>query len=925
MTQANTLAQLVQQALDHHRSGDLPAAEALYRRAVAIPPPNPDVLRLYGLLKHQQGDLDAAAELVEQALSLRHDHAETQVVLGRIRNDQRRMADAERAFRAAVALDPGSLDAHHRLAALLEAQGRWFDADRELRAAIAARPDAPAGHHRLGQFLVDRPKGGRRRVQEGEGHFRQALALALEAGDEALLPDLFHDLAQTLYLLDRHDEAADVCRQWLARQPDAAVARHMLASFSHTDVPARASDDYVRKVFDDFADKFDDRLVKDLQYRAPQLLVAAMAARVGEPAGTLDVLDAGCGTGLSAPLLRPFARRLVGVDLSPGMVEKARLRGGYDQLEVAELTAYLRYNPAAFDVVLSADTLIYFGDMAELLRAARGALRDGGWLVFSAESWDGDGFDIGVSGRYRHSPGYMHAALTRAGFTVTELGAGQVRNEGGQPVDGLIIVAQAVEAAAVADAAPLRAEAAPVAATRTAPVALAAGETPDLSRAIALLQQGQPAAAQPHLEGLLQHNPDHADALHFLGLLRQQQGHGDEAVRLIGRALALQPQNADAWFNLATLHAARDEFQQALDAYVAAMRSAPAFFRAYVALAELLERLEQPEQAIVVRRRLFEQAPGHPGNAHRLALLLTKLPDRDTPELEEAVACFRVAADAKPDDVEAARGLLLGLYTLKRHDEAADACRLLLARAPDDAFAQHMLAAFGGADAPARASDAYVRTLFEHFSARFDDHLVDRLAYHGPETLLALLTRCWPAGTGGLDILDAGCGTGLCAPLLRPFARTLTGIDLAFGMIERSMAHDEYDRLEVIEITRWVQAQDAAYDLVWVTDTFIYFGQLLEVLAGIAGALRERGWLAFTVEQMPDDRGGPHELDVNGRYRHARGYLEQVLDATGFGIEAIEGAPLRQERGQDVLAWYVVARRRDGSAGGGVSVANPRR
>jgi predicted TPR repeat methyltransferase len=56
----------------------------------------------------------------------------------------------------------------------------------------------------------------------------------------------------------------------------------------------------------------------------------------------LDVLDAGCGTGLCGAIVAPYARRLVGVDLSEGMLVHATSKNVYDSLIKAELTEYLR-------------------------------------------------------------------------------------------------------------------------------------------------------------------------------------------------------------------------------------------------------------------------------------------------------------------------------------------------------------------------------------------------------------------------------------------------------------------------------------------------------------------------------------------------------------------------------------------------------
>src|SRR5690606_18686156 len=242
-------------------------------------------------------------------------------------------------------------------------------------------------------------------------------------------------LGVTLYFLGREEEAADVHRLWLQREPDNPIPRHMLAACGGAQAPPRAADDYVRELFDRFAARFDEQLVGKLDYRAPQLRVEALEA---EPEARMDVLDAGCGTGLCGPLLRAQAATLVGVDLSEGMVAAARRRGGYDRLVVGELTAFIDADEAAYDAIVSADTLVYFGDLEEVVSASWRALRPRGRLAFTVEALaaEEDRVELGASGRYRHSRAHLERALSRAGFARPRIEAADLRKEAGEPVRG---------------------------------------------------------------------------------------------------------------------------------------------------------------------------------------------------------------------------------------------------------------------------------------------------------------------------------------------------------------------------------------------------------------------------------------------------------------------------------------------------------
>jgi predicted TPR repeat methyltransferase len=207
-------------------------------------------------------------------------------------------------------------------------------------------------------------------------------------------------------------------------------------------VPPRASDGYIVKAFDTFSGTFEAKLAQ-LEYRAPALVAEAIEEAGVAPSGALDVLEVGCGTGLCGPLLAPYARRLVGVDLSPGMLKHAARKDVYDLLVPGELTAFLRSSDeAAFDVIVSADTLVYFGPLEDVAAAAARALRPGGFLVFTLEEagWEDASVPhaIQTHGRYNHRRDYVERALADAGFAVA-IGHAELRLESGVPVRGLVV------------------------------------------------------------------------------------------------------------------------------------------------------------------------------------------------------------------------------------------------------------------------------------------------------------------------------------------------------------------------------------------------------------------------------------------------------------------------------------------------------
>jgi predicted TPR repeat methyltransferase len=245
-------------------------------------------------------------------------------------------------------------------------------------------------------------------------------------------------------VLGQRDKAIELYDEWLRDDPGHPVIAHLLAGCTGRDVPTRASNECVQIMFDNFAASFESKLAH-LQYRAPSLIQKMVESSNRPPDKSLDVLDAGCGTGWCGPLIAPYARHLTGVDLSAGMLEQAKGKDVYDDLIQGELTQFLASRPDSFDVIVSADTLVYFGDLAPVAAAARGALRPRGLFVFTLEQLVDDATSevrLEPHGRYTHAQHYVERVLKEASFS-SEIVHADLRLESGLPVPGLVVRATA--------------------------------------------------------------------------------------------------------------------------------------------------------------------------------------------------------------------------------------------------------------------------------------------------------------------------------------------------------------------------------------------------------------------------------------------------------------------------------------------------
>jgi predicted TPR repeat methyltransferase len=201
---------------------------------------------------------------------------------------------------------------------------------------------------------------------------------------------------------------------------------------------------YVRRLFDQHAPDFDQALVERLDYRGPELLLAALRPEQGQRFRLGSMLDLGCGTGLAGAAFRPHCDWLVGVDISPKMIEQARTKGLYDRFAIAELLEFLDGEKGAqHHLVLAADVFVYCCDLAPIAKGVAGVLAPSGRFAFTVETHDGPGVRLHETLRYAHGADHVRSALAAAGLQLTELQNVSTRTEKGVPVPGLLVIASA--------------------------------------------------------------------------------------------------------------------------------------------------------------------------------------------------------------------------------------------------------------------------------------------------------------------------------------------------------------------------------------------------------------------------------------------------------------------------------------------------
>ena len=386
---------------------------------------------------------------------------------------------------------------------------------------------------------------------------------------------------------------------------------------------------------------------------------------------------------------------------------------------------------------------------------------------------------------------------------------------------------------------------------------------------VALLRAGQAEVAIAPLRLAVEKDPALLPPYHHLGLALRAAGKGDEARQVLTEATRRDAGFAPAWNGLAVLEGEAGRFDEAAALFQRAVALRPDYAAAWHGLGHVLHQAGKKREAV---------------DTFRQALLASRRARQTTP---------------LPSVVSGApsRSLSASVAELERR----------IGQESGGTDLHYALATMTGIFSPGRVPQWAVAGLFDNYADTFDAHLRGQLEYRVPEmiaqTVAAIIDPEHPP-----DVLDLGCGTGLCGLLLRPLVATLAGVDLSANMVEKSRARNVYDRLEVGDLVGAIQARRQSLDLLTAADVFVYVGDLVPAFEAAREALRPGGRLVFSVEAGPGDRFvlGRHSR----RYAHAKAYVLHMADICGFKVESFEEITVRLECAKPVPGYLVMLQNR---------------
>ncbi len=426
-------------------------------------------------------------------------------------------------------------------------------------------------------------------------------------------------------------------------------------------------------------------------------------------------------------------------------------------------------------------------------------------------------------------------------------------------------------------------------------------------------------------ENALALEPEYAEAYNNLGNVYYIQENDEKALALYLRATELRPDYFGAWYNLGLLHQRQDNLTQAIEVYKTIVEQEE-LYPAYYQLGKLYQKVHDYEKSIEHYEKVLELEPNLVEVMQNLGAIYLDLGQyekaksylKKSEEYEEnvsdvqfnlgvtamrqgkvpeAIGYYQKALELDPECCEAHQNLANLYCEEKETEKAIEHYKKVLQFQPDNRSVQYMLKATQQKETPDTAPTDYVKNLFDGYAHHYEQHLLEKLDYHGHEQLQQLLTP-YLEPLEKPSLLDLGCGTGLCGALFAPTTDTLIGIDLSPKMLEKAYDREIYTKLIYDDLVDGMKKLDAPVDAIIAADVFIYIGELADVFSACEQSLKPEGYFAFSVETYQGEED--YQLLTTARFSHSQKYIERLADTYHFSLLKMENTILRKHKDEGI-------------------------
>ena len=409
----------------------------------------------------------------------------------------------------------------------------------------------------------------------------------------------------------------------------------------------------------------------------------------------------------------------------------------------------------------------------------------------------------------------------------------------------------------------------------------------------ALKKQGQLSLARQYLQQALTLAPNYAEAYNNLGSLYYTEGRIKEAIPYFEKAIRLSTAYWEPHYNLANCLIKEDQTIKAISHYQTVLKIKPAHLAAKQNLAMAYVAVKQLQDALPYLEEIAQYNPTHAEIQAQLAEAYL-----DTGNTSLAIQTFEKALQLLPSNAVWQHNLAVLYLREQQPAQALLHFKAALQANPDNPTAQHMVQALSNLDSKT-APPQYIADLFDQYSAYYDQHVKKQLQYQAPELLRQIISKHLGNALNPMNILDLGCGTGLCSVYFRDLAKYLIGIDLSAEMLAHAKALNSYDALCQGNICQCIPGTNSnCFDLIIAADVLVYCGDLTNIFALCATALKNTGLLAFTIEKLAI---GDYHLQTTGRFAHSLQYIAAIAQQSGFIVQDHREIQLRMQQDKPII------------------------
>lgn len=442
-TKLNPVSQIALNALAniYYSRGDYVNSEKFTLKILETNPQDISALLNMGNIAYCRSEYSKALDFYETVYRLNPSSYIAVINMANTCYDLERFVKALDYAKRALELYPSSIDAYIILGNSYLELGRVEKAEKNLLRALEYRQDNPWIYTALSRLY--------QKSENWEQALRMGWNAVLYAGEAQ--EDQHINFGYLLYeCVDETNDtiAVNYAKKWFERFSSNKMVCYMAQAILNDHLLDKADQEYVEKIFDQFASDFEETLA-GLEYQVPEYIAELIRKTYKKPLGLpCNWLDIGCGTGLCGQAAKSIVgwSRLDGLDISPKMLEKAKQKGIYDHLYHDEIIHFLNANRTKYHLMTAGDVLTYFGDLRKLFESISLSMADNGLFIatISENSVNKESYFLLPSGRFVHTQDYLMNILKKTGFELIEMEHKPLRNEGDRVVYGWVIAVRKI-------------------------------------------------------------------------------------------------------------------------------------------------------------------------------------------------------------------------------------------------------------------------------------------------------------------------------------------------------------------------------------------------------------------------------------------------------------------------------------------------